>query len=232
LIVSIHQPNYLPWLGYFLKIARSDVFVFLDDVQFSKNGYTNRTRVLGTGEPRWLTVPVSYEFGDIIRDVKVADPEWRSQHIDKLSTLYQFSPHFHETRSKLGDLYDSLPSDNLATINRLLVEGIINLLSINRNILRSSDIPVAGLVGDDRLIALIQSIEGATGYLSGRGGANYQDESKFAAANLSITYNDFEHPQYAQETGAFASGLSVIDAAFQLGWEGAAKLLAKLVPFA
>lgn len=176
---------------------------------------------------QWLTVPVSYHFGDTILDVTVANPEWKSKHIDKLSTIYRFAPHFHETRSKLGELYDSLPNDNLATINRFLVEGIIGLLHIDRNILRSSDIPVRGLVGDDRLIALIQSIEGATGYLSGRGGANYQDESKFADANVSVIYNDFEHPQYAQGKRPFTPGLSVIDAAFHLGWEGTAELIAK-----
>ena len=230
MIVSIHQPNYLPWLGYFLKMARSDVFVFLDDVQFSKNGYTNRTRVLGAGEPRWLTVPVSYEFGDPIRDVKASDPAWRSKHLDALSNSYRSAPHFRDTRSKLGELYDSLPDDNMATINRHLVDGIADLLSIDRLMLTSSDIPVGGLVGDDRLIALIKSVNGATGYLSGRGGDNYQDEAKFTDAKVSLLYNDFEHPQYAQGGGTFTPGLSVIDAAFHLGWEGTATLIAERVP--
>jgi len=82
-IVSIHQPNYFPWLGYFYKIVNSDVFVFLDNVQFSKNSYINRVQIYGKDEKvRWLTVPVSVHLGQLIEEVHPSSIDWRSKHLD------------------------------------------------------------------------------------------------------------------------------------------------------
>ena len=92
MIVAIHQPNYLPWLGYFYKIARADVFVFLDDAQYSKNSYTNRVQVSEPGGAKWLTVPVSYNFGDLISDVRPAVPDWPSRHMDTIRNYYRSAP--------------------------------------------------------------------------------------------------------------------------------------------
>jgi hypothetical protein len=213
-------------------MARADVFIFLDDVQFSKNGYINRTQILVSGQPRWLTIPVSYRFGDSICDVKVSDDNWKSKQLDMLGSAYRSAHYFRDTRAKISELFDSIPSENLAAVNRRLVEGIAGLLDIECRLYASSDIPTGKLMGDDRLVALIRSVDGATEYLSGRGGANYQDELKFVDAGISLRYNDVALPQYRQSSEVFTPGLSVIDAAFQLGWAGAAKLLAKLVPFA
>src|SRR3546814_3690829 len=93
MIVAIHQPNYLPWLGYFHKIARADVFVFLDDVQFSKNGYTNRVRILGDGAARWLTIPAAVHLGDPIGAVRPARPDWcrSEEHTSELQSLMRIS---------------------------------------------------------------------------------------------------------------------------------------------
>src|ERR1043165_5716491 len=92
-IVAIHQPNYFPWLGYFAKMARSDAFVFLDDVQYSKNSYINRVQIKGK---EWLTVPVSHHLGDPINRVQCADPRWRAKHLDKLRATYAKTAHFDE----------------------------------------------------------------------------------------------------------------------------------------
>ena len=213
-------------------MARSDAFIFLDDVQFSKNGYTNRTRILTSGQPRWLTIPVSYGFGDSICDVTASDAGWKSKHLDTLGNTYRSALYFRDTRAKISELLDSLPRENLAVINQRLVEGIARLLEIDCRLYASSNIPIGKQSGDERLISLVRSIDGATEYLSGRGGANYQDESKFFDAGISLRYNDFSLPQYPQSSEVFTPGLSVIDAAFHLGWTGTAKLLSKLVPFA
>ena len=80
MIVAIHQPNYAPWLGYFAKMARADVFVFLDDVQYTKNSYINRVQIDAGGTARWLTVPVSFSFRDPINRVRAANENWPRAH--------------------------------------------------------------------------------------------------------------------------------------------------------
>ena len=85
-LIAIHQPNYLPWLGYFEKIRRADVFVFLDDCQFSKGSYTNRVRI---GQGEWLTLPVSNSFGAAINETKIADPDWLEKHLARLEETYK-----------------------------------------------------------------------------------------------------------------------------------------------
>ena len=223
--VAIHQPNYLPWLGYFYKMAQSDVFVFLDDAQFSKNSYINRSRILGPGGPRWLTLPVSYGFGDAIASVRVAETEWRSRHLDSLLTSYRSARCFREVWPAVQKLYDGIPDGGLASINRRLVEGLATRLGISCRFEASSQFATDGLTSDDRLVALVAVIDRQGTYVSGRGGAGYQDPAKFAAAGLKLRYSDFEHPTYDQSGSPFVEGLSVVDAICHLGWKGASELI-------
>lgn len=138
--VGIHQPNYLPWLGYFHKIARSDVFVFLDDVQFSKNGYCNRVQILQNGKPRWLSIPVTYQFGDPITHVVPAQSDWPSRHIDTLRTTYNKANQFEATWTSLKDIFDAIPRGSLAETNRFLVEAIAGKLGLSCQFAASSTI--------------------------------------------------------------------------------------------
>ncbi len=225
-VVAIHQPNYAPWLGYFAKMAQADVFVFLDDVQYSKNSYINRVQIDAGGKARWLTVPVSYRFGAPITDVRASDHDWRRSHLDALKTLYAGAAQFKSVWTWLVDVYSGLPETDLAGSNRALIEVIAAKLGIGRRFHRSSEFQVGAAAGDDRLIALLHAVSDDAKYLSGKGGSNYQDPAKFAAAGVGLAYSEFVHPSYEQGHEPFLPGLSILDALFRIGFERTAALVA------
>lgn len=225
-IVAIHQPNYLPWLGYFYKIRCADIFIFLDDAQYSKNSFTNRVRVLNKEKARWLTLPVSFNFGDPIDMVTVAVRDWPKKHLDSLRGFYGRAPYFRDVWPDFEALYDGLEQDYLANINIHLIRAIAERLDLQCRFVMASSLDTAQATGDDRLIALTNLLAPGGCYLSGAGGANYQDTAKFETVGLRLEYQDFKHPQYEQQTTAFIAGLSVVDAVFNLGWRKTAELLA------
>jgi hypothetical protein len=204
--IGIHQPNYLPWLGYFHKIAKSDVFVFLDDVQFSKNGYCNRVQILHNNKPRWLSIPVTYDFGDPINQIIPAQEDWPHRHIDTFRTTYRKANHFESVWASLKVIFDSI-------------------LGLSCRFDASSETSTGESTGDDRLVRIVRAIDPGGVYFSGKGGAKYQDEDKFSAAGLSLTYTEFVPPTYGQNSESFVPGLSIVDAAFHLGWEETSRLV-------
>ena len=224
MIVAIHQPNYLPWLGYFHKIALADFFVFLDDAQFSKNSYTNRTRILAEKGPRWLTIPVSFRFADPINRVRAAQSDWAARHLDTLRGAYGNAPAFGAIWPRLREMVGTAAGGDVAAVNRRLVELIAGELGLACRFEASSALGVAGR-SDDRLVELTAAIDRGATYLSGEGGAKYQDPAKFAAAGLGFRYAGFEHPVYDQGRQPFEPGLSIVDALFHQGWAGTAELI-------
>jgi hypothetical protein len=229
LFVAIHQPNYLPWLGYFHKMAAADVFIFLDDVPFSKGSYTNRVKIMARGEGHWLTVPISVHLGDPINQVRVATSDWTSSHRIKLRSTYSKASAFDATWPRIEEILDGIPESDLATINRHLIEIIAGDLGLNCQFLASSEIDVKGATGDDRLVALVTAVSPDGTYLSGRGGEKYQSEYKFTDAGFGFRYANFVHPTYAQSDAPFVPGLSIIDAIFHLGWTATSDLIRGVV---
>ena len=224
-IVAIHQPNYAPWLGYFHKMARADVFVFLDDAQFSKGSYTNRVQIVGRGALRWLTVPVQHAFGAAINAIVPARTDWPSAHLDALLTDYRDAACFRGVWPDVQALYRNLPCESLAASNAALVTRLAERLGIVTRVLAASSLDIGSTMSDDRLIAICHKIDSDVSYLSGRGGANYQDQAKFSAAGITLQYTDFIQHSYEQGGASFVAGLSVLDAVFHLGWKGAAALV-------
>ena len=223
--ISIHQPNYIPWLGYFHKIACADRFVFLDDVQFPKHSYTNRVRIAQNDSARWLTQSVRQSFGQILYDVHFADDNWPAKHLDVLRSTYHGAAHFQDVWSSVLEMYENIPLENLAVANGFLIKELTRKLNLDCVFLLASDYPVGNRRADDRLIALASSIATDVIYLSGTGGAKYQDPEKFASAGVSLRYLSFKHPIYSRSAASFHPGLSILDAVFHLGWEGARALI-------
>jgi hypothetical protein len=224
-VVAIHQPNYAPWLGYFHKIARSDVFVFLDDAQFPKNGYTNRVQILARGAPRWLTVATKVSLGEPINAVRPAQPDWAQRHLDALRGSYTGAPAFKAVWPRVREIWSTAPDAGLAAINRHVVEAIASELGLRPRFAAASALGIAGK-GGARLAAIVASLAPGGVYLSGKGGAQYQNEAEFTAASLSLRYSDFAQRPYKQDGGDFVPGLSILDAVFRLGWAGAGELVA------
>ena len=228
--IAIHQPNYLPWLGYFAKIAGADAFVFLDDVQFSKNSYTNRVKILARGDGRWLTVPVSIHIGQPINVVRPATADWVTRHLDALSGFYRRARAFREVWPRLESIFGGLPATDISRHQSPFGRGL-GRRTQSRVPLRClfGHIDVGARTGDDRLVALTAAIDPKGIYLSGRGGKEYQSERKFDDAGLNLRYTDVEHPVYDQGDGPFVAGLSVVDTIFHLGWAGTSDLIDRAV---
>ena len=207
-------------------MAQAELLVFLDDAQYSKNSYINRVQIDAGGTARWLTVPVSYRFGDAINRVRPADSQWRQAHLDMLKSYYSGAAEFPAVYGWMSELYSSLPDADLAAGNRFLIKAVAEKLGIVCHYKNSSEIDTGGAAGDDRLIVILRSLGPDVAYLSGKGGANYQGPGKFEAAGIALKYSEFVHPAYTQGHAEFLPGLSVFDALFRAGFDGTAALIA------
>lgn len=215
---AIHQPQFLPWLGYLNKIHSADVFVFLDNVQFKKNEFQNRNKIRVGDEGRWLTVPVSFTFGDTIRQVRIADdPRWHRKLIMTLEHNYGKTPYFGQFSKELTDILNG-PWGNLAELNQATVEWLMRCFEIRTKILVSSNLPEFSLEPTRRLVDICRYV-GADTYLSGAGGHGYLDIKAFEQAGVGLEFQEYLHPEYPQCYGnsGFVSHLSAVDALFHCG---------------
>jgi WbqC-like protein family len=228
-LVAIHQPNFFPWLGYFDKIARADVFVLLDDVQFPKKGGTwvNRVQLLVNEQPSWVTVPVvrSYHGVREIREMRIDEQTpWRRKLLGTLQASYGRAPHADEIMPVLSDLIEN-PTDDLAEYNRASIAALKDSLGLEAELVPSSSLGVESQA-TMRLIELVKAV-GGTAYLSGGGAGGYQEDERFPEAGIQLVKQDFEPPAYPQLSGEPVPGLSVIDALLSCGFEETRKLLAR-----
>lgn len=210
MIVSIHQPNYLPWLGYFYKILKSDVFIFLDDSQYSKNSFQNRVKIKTQSGSGWLTQPVSRPFGLATKtnEIEFSNEIWKKKHLKTLSSEYRKAKFFDEVMNEvILPVFDS--NKEFSDFNIEVIVRICAYVNLNCIFKRSSELAVEG-VSTSRLVNLVNKVDG-TSYLSGFGGVNYQEEQDFIQSNISLQITDFEHPEYKQCWGEFIHGLSILD---------------------
>lgn len=212
--VAVHQPNYLPWCGYFAKMRHCDVFVFLDDAQMSKGSFIPRCRIRNKEGAQWLTVPTRYTLGDSIHEVQFAETHWVRKHTASLHTTYARSPYFKEVFALLEPIYQEV-GNTLAELNIRLIGAIADYLELPCRFEISSLLKPQGQ-SDDRLISLAQ-LSGANVYISGKGGQNYQDPAKFAEAGIQLDVRTYTPIPYKQMHGDFIAGLSILDALFHLG---------------
>lgn len=234
MIVSIHQPMFLPWLGYFEKVLKADVFVILDDVQFEKNGWQNRNRIKTPQGAQWLTVPIHHRFPQTINDVELPpDTNWTVKHLRTLAQHYQHAPYWEMYRDSLTALY-ARPYHNLLDINMAFFDFIFSALQAHTRIVYASQLDIPSMPESCswerkqwRLVAICRHL-GATEYYSGRGG-NYISEEAFAEAMIGVTWQEFggAHPIYPQQhiSQGFIPCLSVIDVLLNCGPDMTRQLL-------
>lgn len=226
--VAIHQPNYLPWLGYFGKMPRCDVFVFLDHVALSQGAsYTQRVEVMNGGGRAWLSLPVlrSGRAGQPIAETQMdARVPWARKHLATLRQQYGRHPAFGEVFPLLEELLPR-PWGSLGELNVAVVTALAERLGVACRFVRSSELPVAGL-GKSELLAAVAREVGGTAYLHGKGGAGYHDPEVFAAHGIELRPQAFAHPVYPQRgTAEFVPGLSVVDCLFNAGFAATQALL-------
>ena len=216
---AIQQPNYFPWIGYFAKIRRSDVFVLLDDVDYQSGNatsVTNRAKVKTASGPHRLTVPVARGSGPLIRDVEIDYAQkWPRKHVETLRLAYARSPHRDAVLPLVEETLARAPA-RLADLNADAIAAVCRRLEIATPLVRSSSLGIASTDKNGRILEICAKV-GATAYLSGAGARRYNDPARFAAAGIALEYAEFSCPAYPQLHGDFVPNLSILDALFNVG---------------
>lgn len=221
--VAIHQPHYLPWLGYLAKWAAADLLVFLDTVQYEKNGWQNRNRIRTAGGAHWLTVPVHAHLGMPITDVAVDTTQpWRARHLRAIEHAYARAAHLATHHAGLRALLD-VDWTQLARLAVASAEWLARAVGITTPARLASTLPVNGDDATGRLVAICKAV-GADTYLAGGHGARYLDGARFREAGITVLYQHYEHPVYAQQHGEFVPFLSGVDLLLTHGDESLAIL--------
>lgn len=214
--IAIHQPNFIPWCGYFYKMSKADIFVLLDDVLHSKKSYTNRINIKTPNGIKRLTVPL-LKKEILIKDIPISnDGKWNRQQIKLIHDSYSKAPYFNDYYSGLEEIFldqwNYLVDFNIENIN-----FIKNNLGINTNIIRSSELDIDNTDKNNRNLMITKELGGDV-YLSGDGGGRqYNVEEMFHTEGLEVQYTSFSHPIYNQLWGDFEFGLSILDLLFNEG---------------
>lgn len=224
-IAAIHQPNYLPWIGYFHKIYRSDVFVFLDDVEYTSGSWINRNKIKTPDGWSWLTVPVRETSVPISEVRLVREDEWETEHWKTLTHNYGGADHFEEWEQFFRSTYDG-SWERLYPLNRHLIEGICDRLGIECEFVEASAYDIE-LQAPERLAALCESVDADT-YLCGMGADEYMEREAFEQRDVSVKYQDFDYPTYQQRFGDFVPSLSLVDLLLNVGSGEARRILSDL----
>ena len=220
-VVAIHQPQYLPWLGYLDKLDRCDVFCLLDTVQYKKNEFQNRNRIKTADGWQWLTVPVTYSFPQRINQVGVNQTvDWQRKHLQALKTNYSRAPFFDTYYASFEEFYQQ-PYEFLVQVNVACIQLLMGLLGLEGKLVLASSLPVETEDPTLRLVEICKNL-GSDFYLSGTDGAKYMDVDMFASNQIDILFQDFKHPHYPQCYGSFEPNMSVVDLLFNCGPESLA----------
>ena len=215
--ISIHQPNYIPWLGYFYKIDQSDVFVFLDDAQFSNEGMQNYHYIKTPQGSYRLKIPVNSKFGENINEIKTRDElGWKKKHLRTIEMNYKKAKHFEEVFSD----YSSLLSDNYSDLSHLdisIIKHICIKFGISTDFINSSQMEL-NTKREEKVLDICSALNSNI-YYSGTGAKAYQDEENFNKRGIELRYSVFKPFEYPQLWGDFQSNVSVIDYLMNCGYD-------------
>lgn len=218
-IISIHQPNYLPWIGFFNKIAKSDIFVIFDDVQFPRGKtFLNRNKIRIDQGPLWLTVPIKNKSSLLkINEIRINNNiEWNIKHWETIRVNYAKSAFFSNYKKELKEI---LLKDwvKLCDLNVELIKWVMDILEINTKLIFSSKMTTK-CKGIEKILDILKSLN-ADIYLTGqgKGSQRYIDQETFEKNNIKLLFQNFQHPIYRQRFPGFEPNMSVIDLIFNMG---------------
>ncbi|MBI3046046.1 MAG: WbqC family protein [Candidatus Harrisonbacteria bacterium] len=211
MILSIHQPAYSPWLGYFHKIGLSDTFVFFDTTQFEKNSFINRNKIKTANGPVWLTVPVKLKghFDKPIKDIEIADQSWKKKHQKALELNYKKAKYWNEFSPIIDDFYKK----DFKYISDLCYEQLLmfnSALGIDTKIIKASDLPKYESKKNELVLDICKGLKSNL-YVSGGLGRDYIDAEAFKRDNIGLYFQDYKHPAYNQLWGDFVPYMSLWD---------------------
>lgn len=214
--VAVIQSSYLPWKGFFDIVHDVDLFVFYDDVLYSRDTWRNRNIVKTPQGAAWLTIPVGSAKGRQICDVELPGGDWAARHWKTLQHCYARAPYFTEYRDFFEGVYRGRWT-HLSQLNQYLITIIAReFLGIRTELIDSRTIPTSG-TKQDRLLSLLAGV-GATHYLSGAAAQAYIDPAAFERAGIELQYKDYSgYPEYPQLNLPFVHAVSIVDLLFQTG---------------
>lgn len=228
MIVTIMQPAYLPWLGFFDRIAASDVFIVLDHVAIDRNSKTkfaNRNRIRTAQGWSWLTVPIRSKGKHrdlLLNEIEVNnETNWRAKHWRAIELNYRRAPYFDDYAPQFQAMFEAAWT-HLTALNAAGLKIFMEALSIDKKVLLSSELGCEET--KDRLIVELCRKAGAATYLSGPFGRDYLDPAAFQSAGIELLFHDYDHPAYRQCFDGFEPYMSTIDLLFNCGAESAQTL--------
>lgn len=213
--ITIHQPEHMPWLGFFHKINMADIYVVLDNVQYRKNYFQNRNKVRTANGWIWITVPVSRSIETLIKDVTIdTNQRWIKKWRDTIFYNYKKSPFFEQYFDRLKILINE-HWEKILDLNVALIRLLCNFLDIKTKFILASELNVCGK-GSDLLLAICKKLD-AERYLSGISGKEYLRVDDFAREGIKVEFQEFHHPIYNQLYEPFTPCMSIIDLLFNYG---------------
>lgn len=216
-IIAIHQPNYLPWLGYFYKISRSDCFVFLDDVQYSNTGMHNFHYIKSPKGPVRLKIPVQQTLGDKIDKVRTKDElGWKMKHLRIIEANYDKAKFFEEIYTDFRNLLIR-DYQSLSDLNASIIRFVSTKLEMNTEFINSSELNIT-TTREEKVLDLCTALN-ADIYYSGTGARIYQKEENFNKRGIELRYLDFKPFKYTQLWNGFIQNVSILDYLMNCGYD-------------
>jgi len=213
--LAILQPSYIPWMGYFEQIIHVDIFVFYDDVQYTKNDWRNRNKIKVHNSSNWLTIPVKAVDNKKINEVIIDNTKnWKVKHLKTIQQFYNKSKYFKEIYPLLENNINS-NVDSIALVSINIIKDIANYLELKTKFYLSSELNIEGS-RNERLINICKYFK-ADSYYSGLSAKDYLNIKLFEKNNLKVEFQNFQHPIYSQLHGDFIPYLSIIDLLFNHG---------------
>ena len=223
-VVAIHQPEYLPWLGFFKKMMNSKIFVFLDDAQFRKKGWQNRNRIRTKNDTTLLSIPVHAHSYPNINEITIDNNKnWAKRHKKSILFNYAKAPYFEEFKDFIESVFEK-KFEYLADLNTEIIKFIMNELEIKPKIVFSSNLNISKK-GSDRVLEICKAVD-ADYYITGTVWAqSHLRIEEFKKSNIHVEFQEFQHPVYKQIHGKFIPEMSIIDLLFNEGRDGAKEIL-------
>jgi len=213
--IAILQPSYIPWIGYFEQILNVDIFVFYDDVQYTKNDWRNRNKIKAISSGIWLTVPIQYTSKVMINEALIdCTQKWHTKHLKTIKQYYGKSKYFNEIYPIL-EKHINLNVTKISILSINIIKEISNYLELNTKFYLSSELNIKGNK-NSRLVNICKHFS-ATEYYSGSAAKEYLDMELFKINKINIKFQKYTHPIYKQVNGDFIPYLSIIDLLFNYG---------------
>jgi hypothetical protein len=217
MILTAHQPLYMPWLGFFHKAMLADTICILDDVQFADGDYINRNRIKTNQGSKWITVPVSkkHHLNRAISQIKIVDDGWQNRHLSLIRHAYSRTLFFQSYFNRLEELILKESYEHILDLDMAILEFLFHELSISTTIVMSSSLKLEGKKSN-LILSMCQAL-GSDTYISGQNGLEYLSVDDFRSVEIQIAIQNYQHPIYPQSHGDFIPYLSVIDLLFNSG---------------